>query len=1066
MQNIAVKLLTLLYTLSDFAIVEEKDMQKFQSIRTKLIRHSMGFVAVSFVAILLVIMVVGSVTVAVNAQRSSKYIENIILTKGETLVLNNSNALEIMVLENAFTAVEELVTSTVQRDSSILYGVFMDSSRVSWNSTDFLSGTSDAGDTLRDSMSLWASNLRINDYKRSSVRDISFVEFVSPVKHKGVVLGHIRYGISTADMDRAIAETIRQGRVTRFYTILGLTLLGILLVALRYLVIARFAKDITRPIDSLIESSNLIIKGEYEEEVPILSSDEIGNLARKFDKLRKTVKLYTEDLRASNIKLEQKVEARTYQVEVARQEAERANEAKSQFLANMSHEIRTPMNSILGFTQVLLEESKDDLSREYLETIYSSGQSLLRLINDILDFSKIEAGKLELSLISFSPRLFFEEIEKLFALRVRDIGIELKIDVASSVPDFLIADDVRLKQIYVNLIGNSCKFTEVGGIYLTVSYENDELVVLLRDTGIGIPKDKQESIFTPFVQADGTVTRKYGGTGLGLVVTSRLIEMMKGSIDLISEEGLGTTFTIKIPLPVGIESEEYEKKQTTAIPLIREKRRIAIIEDVPQERMLLSDILNSHDYRVLEIDDDGDVIEDLVKHEIELVLVDLNMKHRSGFDINEMIKSDIRTAHLPVLVCSGDERAEQSVYCGMLDYVTKPVDEHQLLSRIQSLLRASNEFHTIFVLDDDETLLKLYSNYLRRAGYATFAFKHAEEAIELVDKGIRPDFVILDLMMPDIDGFTFLDILHAKGITLPTLIVSAKDLSEGDVHRITEDTLGYIQKGDKTVAQFIHTIDTYFKGLDAKGIKMLSLWRSRNSHEPDLLELLDEAVENVCNLTQELEHALTSGDLELVLAHAHSIKGVSLNFRMEEVSTITEEILSLGASEKSVSTAIEALVLELKEDFSCIRYLCKNNTLKLSAVVDEEQGLRVLVAEDIKANQMLIKTYLKPRECVVDIADNGLIAIEMLNENEYDILFLDMQMPELDGRGVLQRLKTSPMKHEQMVVVALTADAIKGAESSYLEAGCDYYLSKPIAKADIFTLLDTIEARKKEENGR
>lgn len=1034
-------------------------MQKFVSIRKKLIGHSMTFVAMSFIAILLVVMVVGIFTVAINAKKAAQYIEEIIETKGETLVQNNSNALEIMVLENAFTAVEELVTSTVQRDSNIVYGVFMDSARVSWTSGLGVGDTYNAGDTLSDSLSLWASELRVYDNKKIATPKGNVIEFVAPVKHKGQILGHIRYGMSTLVMDRAIEETIQQGKVTRQYTILGIVLLGGILVIVRYLVITKFARELTKPIDSLISSSDLIIKGEYEDEVPIMSNDEIGNLARKFDKLRKTVKLYTEDLKASNIKLEQKIKSRTSQLEIARKDAERANEAKSLFLANMSHEIRTPMNSILGFTQVLLEESNDESAREYLETIYNSGQSLLRLINDILDFSKIEAGKLELSLISFSPRQFFSEVEKLFTLRVREIGIELKIDVDDSVPDFLIADDVRLKQIYVNLIGNSCKFTEVGGIYLNVTYKDGAMIVMLRDTGIGIPKDKQESIFTPFVQADGTVTRKYGGTGLGLVVTSRLIEIMNGSIDLISEEGLGTTFTIVLPLEVGIESEEYEKK-TTSIPLIREKQRIAIIEDVPQERMLLSDILTSHDYRVLEIEDDGDVIGDLVRNEIELVLVDLNMKHRSGFEINELIKSDIRTAHLPVLVCSGDERAEQSVYCGMLDYVTKPVDEHLLLSRIHSLLRASNEFHTIFVLDDDETLLKLYSNYLRRAGYATFAFKRASDALEMLEKGIKPDFLILDLMMPEVDGFTFLDKLHEMGVVLPTLIVSAKDLDEEEIHRIAEDTLGYIQKGDKTVAQFIHTIENYFKGLDAKGIKMLSLWRSRNSYDIELLELLDEAVENVCNLIQSMEDALKEGNLKNILIHAHSIKGVSLNFQMNEIESLADEIFKLGSEEQKITTEMEALVLELKEDFSSIRYFCKNSKLRLPPPVDTHSGLRVLVAEDIKANQKLIKTYLKRRDCTVDTADNGLIAIEMLNENEYDVLFLDMQMPELDGRGVLQRLKTLPVKHTNMTIVALTADAIKGARKEYITAGCDYYLSKPISKKEIFDVLDRIEKGK------
>ncbi len=355
------------------------------------------------------------------------------------------------------------------------------------------------------------------------------------------------------------------------------------------------------------------------------------------------------DKRASELLLKESEELR-----LAKKAAEEANKAKSEFLANMSHEIRTPMNAVLGYAELLGFMLEDKTQRDYLESIKSSGRSLLTLINDILDLSKIEAGKLELQFEFVNSQSFFSEFERIFSLRLSEKGLKFILDISSGTPAGIYIDDARLRQIILNLIGNAIKFTEKGSIRLKVYTENPQiinyskgkteefidLIIEVTDTGIGISKEMQEEIFNPFVQGQGQNVKKYGGTGLGLAITQRLVQLMNGTIELDSQLNRGSSFKIKIP---GVSYLRDFEKRTEEIQLdpadiVFEKATIIIADDVEHNRKYLIDALRKTNIKIVEAED-GQQALSLAKRIVpDLIITDIRMPVLDGFDLLEQIK--------------------------------------------------------------------------------------------------------------------------------------------------------------------------------------------------------------------------------------------------------------------------------------------------------------------------------------------------------------------------------------------------------------------------------------------
>jgi PAS domain S-box-containing protein len=383
--------------------------------------------------------------------------------------------------------------------------------------------------------------------------------------------------------------------------------------------------------------------------------------------------------------------------------AEVANKAKSEFLANMSHEIRTPMNAILGFTDLLIPIVTDPKQKNYLESIQSSGKNLLTLINDILDLSKIEAGRLDLQLESVNPHSVFNEIKQIFHLKIAEKNLEFLIDIAPDIPDALLLDEVRLRQILFNLIGNAVKFTKNGYIKLSAKkdyVEKDQshldLIIAVEDSGIGIPSESQEVVFDAFRQQDGQSTKKFGGTGLGLSITKRLVEMMGGSISIKSQVDKGTVFEI-ILQHVSVAATRTEEKIDDALiseNILFEAARVLIVDDIAENRFLVKEFFENTRVQIIEADNGEEAVSASKKFIPNAIIMDIRMPVMDGYEATRRIKQNKNLQGIPViaLTASGMKADKEKIKKSGFDgFLTKPVKKSQIFNELAKFIKWSKK---------------------------------------------------------------------------------------------------------------------------------------------------------------------------------------------------------------------------------------------------------------------------------------------------------------------------------------------------------------------------------------
>ncbi|MCF8366258.1 MAG: response regulator [Bacteroidales bacterium] len=743
---------------------------------------------------------------------------------------------------------------------------------------------------------------------------------------------------------------------------------------------------------------------QTQQEELRVTNEELEERTKAIEKQRDDIRKKNDELKIAQIEIEKKAA-----------DLEMASRYKSEFLANMSHELRTPLNSILVLSQILSNNKSENLNDKQIQsakTIHSSGSSLLSLINEILDLSKIESGKLEINEERMQLKSFMVDVEEIFKPLAIEKGLDLNLNIDADAPVYIHTDSLRLQQILRNLLSNAIKFTHEGSVNLKIKrpkklsddlenkgLEIDSTVVFeVRDTGIGIPEQQQKTIFEAFTQADGTTSRKYGGTGLGLTISRNLAHILGGDIEMQSSENNGTTFTLYLPVKrsgkivvadkttIPNTNEKVSKtdpgntdnpgaktqtkthtapdtiKAKPAYESVKDDRKIInkgdkfilIIEDDPDFSQILYDLAHEKGFKCLIAPNGETGLHYADYYKPDAIILDIGLPGIDGWQVMDRLKENPETRHLPVHFMSGRDKSQEAMKKGAIGFLTKPISIEEIegaFTKIESYI--SKPVKKLLVIEDDDDMRKAMVELIDDDDINITSISTGRQALDQMKKDDF-DCIILDLGLKDMSGYELLKKIGRKDSneSIPVIIYTGQELSREDEEKLSKYSDSIIIKGAKSPERLLAETTLFLHRVES-------------------------------NLPEEKQKMLK--------------------------------------------------VVHSQED-----------------IIKEK---KVLIVDDDMRNVFALSSLLEERSMKIVVGRNGKEGLEKLEQNpDINIILMDIMMPEMDGYEAMKIIRRNP-KYKKLPVIALTAKAMQGDRDKCIEAGASDYLTKPVDTEKLISLL-------------